>query len=1761
MLSGIEIAVQCQVLRADDNGNNLMAIRFTGNRNLTTDVLPHMGSNVPVFSQSFRIKVNQSGGLAGGVVVNVLTRVIQIFKHQFWSSASDAGNLNVQLNGPGGVVQANVNLVQGSVYVICLVWDGVTPVQMLYLSAIPQTLGHIVGNTTNRIDSIQLGPLSDQTNFDFEVDDYWAWDNYALTSTDAGVITNNGDPSVIGPSATWRGHYSLQGTVGAAVQIGDPGTMNSFGSGGDFTTLAGSGSATYTDPLVWAPTVTSTPYVTGCSKLISTDYILDSTGNPVVPSQIFTIPNVIVNGTNLGALVKQWFTGGHYRTLWALPGNISILPTDIVELDAPIAWANTPAGPVAALSGPILNLAGKSSVGADTLTKRLRFGYNHPAPGGLEYYPFNNAKFKLQGAYGYGKLPPNVSVALVNQPCEAGLIRICWDATNPTTPNIFDLYVYSASVGRVTVTHRPEYDISPADGIGFVRVFEVEYIQGSDYLTAVGGSTIMFRSTDPVSTGGPHYNNLLIQLAGEWDTTDFSVPDRSDLFAPSLIYQERVKNMGSGRGVDMTCCGGACDTFPRPELLPSPNQEIFWGYTPIVTKNTNFTSIGPVDTIATPWIYSAQFKEPECQYQATLSQPINSTPPSGTNETYTFSDGDTAPLMVDLELQIDSEIMRIVSGFGTSWTIARGSNGTTPATHAAGVVTVFGRQPITKKVHPDGTAPYTAPAFIQCDAPHHMTTMYGYIPQGILPPILMDDGSTDSQFKLATCYITGPTSFMSIWSGWYPSKPNGTKPAGITSLNPPGSNYAQLFYYPRMPLEVFCDLISRQPNAALHYNIPLDACDDLIYKQANIALQYWPDDGRPIFLEYCNEPWNWAPPFRSNLYCTLDARWLMMPQSLNTYDLAYYSYRGVRCAQIFDDVFGRAGRGSQIKFVANCQMNSGPTQVTPHLNQALGMGRPYDAISCAPYFSLGTNAQTVAAFNSYDDDQACELLLHDITFDTTNNIPPWLANVKEAVDAYNTANNQNCILICYEGSFEHAADLGPRNHDIQYNPNFYDVWRGWMKILQDGGVQFAHIYGLGIGWPQAWGNFHARTQLMGYGLGGPDDVDNRAFKINGMSGDINSTALWQDCQVRSVRGKATRDWNDDVESGSVTVGREYFIAPNPGSGSGTLRNPYGLDDLQVYVSDGGINQYWAPGPAITNLQPDDTLLFRGGNYPIQGVAWDGGFNNTGQRWALGPTTSGTAGHPITIRSYPGEVVVITQISDTYQPIFGNFQSYIRYLGLEIHQTTGDTTYQVLPVFDLTDSSHNEVGYCKLVGHTWLSDTGDNHELIQLASSSPTPFSCENNWIHHNEMSGVKNQSNSHNAAAIKFYSAGPNLIEDNYIHDCTFGVYQKQGGMSAQPPGYQVITYRRNYIVNNYGCPILGPGQGGTVQQATMLIYDNVFDDTIQTQDQQVGTQIYNNLWLNVTQAAGNDYSKPCWLFIVDYYDPGNVNNRAVYQTQIWNNVVLPSVSLFIPFQQQFQDFVPLADPHTPLSYMDYNVYTASINYYYFNTPFTSQFDLAGFQAVGAERNTTVVADPTVIYPGIESGDYTLATFYRTAGRYGDAVGPRVPISGTGGIMDLTRYGPGALSISPPPIQTTSYAFTAPSPATGPINQNSELFTVTPNGPLTGTIIITPSGGGLSTPIVLTFTDSAVVQSFIIIPTEVGTVTLTPTNNSGLTDPPAVTYDATASTSSTGPPSSRYRIMTVIKDTVTEQAFEQKGLDIVWYRDPGEVSDFINKDD
>ena len=114
-----------------------------------------------------------------------------------------------------------------------------------------------------------------------------------------------------------------------------------------------------------------------------------------------------------------------------------------------------------------------------------------------------------------------------------------------------------------------------------------------------------------------------------------------------------------------------------------------------------------------------------------------------------------------------------------------------------------------------------------------------------------------------------------------------------------------------------------------------------------------------------------------------------------------------------------------------------------------------------------------------------------------------------------------------------------------------------------------------------------------------------------------------------------------------------------------------------------------------------------------------------------------------------------------------------------------------------------------------------------------------------------------------------------------------------------------------------------------MQIYDNVFDMSLMVDLHQNNTQVYNNLFLNVTGTDGFSIFSPATLFVMAQptFAAGSILNLS-----IWNNVAfapttVPTGSYYptgqlSPIAYYNGDFVPLSNPSAPISYMDYNVYT-----------------------------------------------------------------------------------------------------------------------------------------------------------------------------------------------------------------------------------------------
>jgi len=265
-----------------------------------------------------------------------------------------------------------------------------------------------------------------------------------------------------------------------------------------------------------------------------------------------------------------------------------------------------------------------------------------------------------------------------------------------------------------------------------------------------------------------------------------------------------------------------------------------------------------------------------------------------------------------------------------------------------------------------------------------------------------------------------------------------------------------------------------------------------------------------------------------------------------------------------------------------------------------------------------------------------------------------------------------------------------------------------------------------------------------------------------------------------------------------------------------------------------------------------------------------------------------------------------------------------------------------------------IGHCEVIGN--YVPTTDNHDGIRIERAPD----CR---VHHCIVRGVK--GNSLNSAGIKVYSKGAKrvIIEDNYIHENTAGVFDKDYGVEN--------TYRRNYFTGNR-TQFYGNNQGGP---ALYYIYDNVFDGKIELHAGNTGTEIHDNL-VRSNQLAG------AWA-------------GGVVDTKIWNNIVVSRGSSITACQIKKQQL------SSALAYMDYNVYDAEPVYDFGEyTSKRQRFSLDQMQSAGFEENSHVVSSAKDVFEDDKS--YTLLPKWKTAGRYGDAVGPE----NIAVVLDTARYGP-----------------------------------------------------------------------------------------------------------------------------------------------------------
>jgi hypothetical protein len=682
-----------------------------------------------------------------------------------------------------------------------------------------------------------------------------------------------------------------------------------------------------------------------------------------------------------------------------------------------------------------------------------------------------------------------------------------WDATQPDKPAQFG--ISSATPTKCTVTERQDLKVMP-DSMASAAAGCLTCNRSRAARSSMSRSRTLILHGHQ---GQANYSNLWVVQPGDWDVVNGQVVlDRSDPLALSRLYQNRVgPNVGSMRWVDSTVTGGNPQSCPYPEFLPTVTDES--GGTSRFTGNSGVTRLSGRLISRPHRSFTVRFSGSRASNSRPLLEP--------TLQPHRLP----APLK-RTRFQMPTQLrlwlglrLRLTPRSCVSYVRAE-------------TVTIVPRQ---QRHHADDA---------RCRA--------GSGQRAQIDPRCAQRGRGDASGLDRPTHHGHPARANDRqrdrlrWRGLAARAIHGrviVELAGVCSLSLRDGTDDVLFCHrcrdslgrraeanlsarsqgPDMglpqngmiPIEAAAIATGKFSKADFHVNVPIDACDDMVYEIAKRVLANFPA-GRRVYVEYGNEPWNWA--FTSFYYHS----GIMGPLSVpgNPYQLAHYAQRSGQVHGIFRQVFGAAGRAGEIQGLINCQMGSGDSQVRPHLEYGQRMGTPFDAVAVGPYWSFEATPLNQKVVAALDDEQFIDVIMADQrTNPRTNNA--WMNSVTNALYGFNQKYQTNVKLIGYEGGIETAHPWGAaRNHDLQYNPNWYFAETDWIAWCQTWGLDRLHVYSLAQWWnPESWGGYHTSQQRHSRGDGLNGAVDNRLWRRG-----VRAVGVNQDSRVDSIRGQAWLDW-------------------------------------------------------------------------------------------------------------------------------------------------------------------------------------------------------------------------------------------------------------------------------------------------------------------------------------------------------------------------------------------------------------------------------------------------------------------------------------------------------------------------------------------------------------------------------------------------------------------------------------------------------------
>ncbi len=903
------------------------------------------------------------------------------------------------------------------------------------------------------------------------------------------------------------------------------------------------GNVVVQDPLPPPPTCQiSRAYVGTSGKTIVFFFSTISGNTPVNPTALNYAPSIFQNGNPIGPGVNAWVTGYHQCAVLSLQSGQQINPGDTVTISTPTSWMTCGAGSVNAVTNlPISNYTGMSCFGTDSLAKTIRPGLNFSNSGasnGTLYNIPKNWRYRLSPSeagstntvdgYPTRMLHPTETLSILdytgmsnnidstNYPGIAGVWAIGFDDNAFGTNSASQLAMVSLNAAQCTVTPVASVSNSGSNGVGQFYAFTVSAPAGATSASLPIG----LQWTCPSQT--PNISNLWILAPGDFSYTP-GTPlsfDRSQPYALSGQFLADLPNgIGSMRWLDSTdTFGGMSNKTEAWELHQL--TDFSWNNSLHNTYTIGYTAARPLSVATSPYVYGDFLGSPWTPMVAgsavTLGAAVLDAPAVGTLETITLSAIPT-DLFAGILLQIGpTEKLRVKSISGNTAVVERGSSGTTPVTHAAGEpITAMNRWAWTSLSNLGGVNTQVVEFVTQ--NPHGLKSGLQIAPGGSFPQFTTTDGTS---FNITggsqPVWVTGPNSFFQLW---YNTSTSTTTLTQTYTLNP--ATNTTYFAMPDIgfPPEFTAMVTGSVGGCNLHRNIPLIATDSYVYAMANKDLANFPA-GRKIYLELSDEPWNFAQIQYGQI--TLISRFAGYSSPY-----AWYVIRTGQIRAIYRNVFG--SRAGEIQALINCQY-SAPGNAQMQLAQAQANSVTIDALGLAPYIDPDNSAASVAAWNSADIQQAIDLWIHDLYYNTQG-FQAFMAGNASTLAAYNAAMGTSAGFWGYEGGFETgvpaaAGNVTPRSRDMPYDPNWLIIEKDMYALFQSAGFPGINLYSYSIyySYSNNWGLKHWPGQKPGKGDGSNGGFVNRRCLATPGQTYTKAATTNQDAQCDAVRLQALNEW-------------------------------------------------------------------------------------------------------------------------------------------------------------------------------------------------------------------------------------------------------------------------------------------------------------------------------------------------------------------------------------------------------------------------------------------------------------------------------------------------------------------------------------------------------------------------------------------------------------------------------------------------------------